>query len=121
MKTVFKNILAAVAISAGIIVSVTGPSAAADRSFWLANEGRGDVYSVRISPSDGAGFSVDLLGSDVVAMGDDPLLIRPRGFRRTCVFDIEITKGNGHEIMLWDVDLCAISGIVVDGRRAEAF
>lgn len=122
MKNAINSLLATVVIGAGIVFSSTGIAAATgDRSFWLSNEGRGDIYSLRISPSDGTEFSIDLLGDEVVEAGDDAYLIEPRGFRRTCVFDIEITKANGFEIMLWEVDLCEVSDVVVDGRQAEAF
>lgn len=118
MKNALSKLLAT--LITGVMIASAGNAVACDRSVTITNDGRGEIFTVRIAPSGTGSFSEDLLGDDVIFGGEDYWL-DPEFNTRASYFDIEITYANGREVMLWEANLCEVGDIIVDGRQAWTF
>lgn len=114
----FTRIAAAAILAAGVFT--TNVAQAYERWVWIANEGREAIYYVHITHVDDTSWGRDLLGRDVIMVGDS-LMVEPRRHQGYCRFDVKIVYASGREVIRENVNLCEAYRIEVDGRRAQVY
>ncbi len=101
MKTAFSKLLATTVIGTVLVVCATETAAQPPIAIsgWPMKAGAMSAMSTSPPPSARATATICSRGHRQGGR-PSPMPLSPRGFRRTCVFDIEITKSDGYEIIL---------------------
>jgi hypothetical protein len=82
----------------------------------IVNVGDQPIWHVQITDVGDRGYGRDLLGDDIILVGDS-VRVEPDRDRGYCKFDALFTLftfADGTEVMLWDVNLCEATKIFVD-------
>jgi hypothetical protein len=113
MTRAIRNTIAAVLAASTILGGAN--AAFADRyQRWLdvVNEGYGNVWSVQITEIDDGTWGPDLLGQYVIPAGYEMRVdpVDPDGY---CRFDIRVVYESGHEVVVWDQNLCEMTTLFV--------
>ena len=82
---------------------------------WIdvVNVGDQPIWYVQISDVGDGHYGRDLLGDQMILVGDT-IRLEPDRDRGYCKFDALFTFADGTEVMLWDVNLCEATKIFVD-------
>lgn len=104
--------LKAIACAAVLIGALTFGSAAAaqEQNFTLVNNTGQVVVSVNVSPADQENWGPDILGSEVLANGEQAeVAFEPKD--DICVWDLRVVYDDGQAGEWRGVDLCEISTV----------
>ena len=104
----------------GILAALTmfpTASEALARERWvdIVNEIERPILAVHVSPLGRPDFGDDdLLGPHLIPVGGEHR-VTPRAHGDHCRFDVLITYMDGGDDVVWDVNLCRATEIVIDG------
>ena len=112
-KTFRRSVFAALAL-AGAAAAAPHAALAGNRDFTLANGLPVSTISVFVRPVGAAGWSTDLLGSNVLPSGRETRFRLGNG--PDCVFDVKLRLANAGEHVLPGVNLCTLDSMAVTWR-----
>lgn len=115
MTSMIRKTLAA-AIAAGAILAANAASAY-ERWLDVVNEGYGTIWTVQISHIDDENWRGDLLGQYTIPAGYE-MRVDPQVPQGYCRFDIRVVYEDGHEVIIWDKNLCELTTLVVTESAA---
>ena len=103
-------------VLAALTMFPTAPDARAEaRWVDIVNQTERPILTVHVSHVDRSGFGDDdLLGPHLIPVGGTHR-VTPRSHEGYCRFDVLITYMDGSDDVMWDVNLCRATEIVVDG------
>ena len=105
---------AALALAGAAAAAAPHAAQAGNRDFTLANGLPVSTISVFVRPAGANGWSQDLLGSNVLASGQQAHFRLGNG--PECVFDVKLRLPNAGEHVFSGVNLCSLSSMSVTWR-----
>ena len=117
MTSMIRKTFAAVLI-VGATLSANAASAY-ERWLDVVNEGYGTIWTVQISHIDDENWRNDLLGRNVIPAGYE-MRVDPQVDQGYCRFDIRIVYEDGHEVIVWDENLCELTTLYVNEGNGVA-
>lgn len=114
-----KKVLVIAVVTTGLLLTAAARAEDA-RDITVTNKTGEPIYSLFISPADSEDWEDDVLGVDVLDDGAS-VDVKFSGFAADqCIFDILATNEEGDGWLLPEVDLCAVSDVVITAKYIRA-
>src|SRR4051794_23700023 len=108
----FRFVRAAAAVAAAATLLVGATVANADgRDFDLVNSSPVVLTHVYVSASDVNSWEEDVMGRDVLDVGDSVHITFSGGDGSDCLYDVKVLGQQGQEGYLYKVDLCTVTTV----------
>lgn len=111
MCRTFGRLAAVPAVIAVVAALWAIPAFADPRDFNVANNTSIVLTHVYVSPSDTSNWGDDILGRDVLDVGENVDVTFRKFDGTTCLYDVKVVGQQGQSGVLYKVDLCSINTV----------
>lgn len=108
----FARLFGAAAAATLAVTGIATAAWAAQQDFTITNNTGQTIMTLNVSPSDENSWGPDILGSDVLAAGEQAHITFDRDEER-CQWDVRVTYEDGDTGAWGDIDLCSTTEITL--------
>ncbi len=117
MQRVLPKLLSATVLLLPAIALTSQAAFADQRDFQLVNDSRIQINEVYVSTVSTDDWEEDVLGRDVLGVGETTRITFSRGVSGTCAYDIRVVTAQNRAVERANVNLCETNDVIFNGSQ----